>query len=86
MEKEDMVSVPYIVHESAMARAERTIKKLWILTIILVLLLFGSNAAWIYYENSFEDTVITQENTDGLNNYIGNNGDIFNYPGDDNGK
>lgn len=78
--------VSFVAFESMKATMERTIRRLWILAIILVLLLFGSNAAWIYYENSFEDTVITQENTDGLNNYIGNNGDIFNYPGDDNGK
>lgn len=40
---------------------ERTIERLWILAIILVVLLVGSNAAWMYYENQFEDTVITQD-------------------------
>ena len=43
------------------AMAERTIKRLWILIIILVLLLFGSNAAWIWYESQFIDEVVTQE-------------------------
>ena len=42
------------------ALAERTIKRLWILIIILVLLLFGSNVAWIVYESSFVDQVVTQ--------------------------
>lgn len=42
------------------AMAERTIKRLWILIVILVLLLFGSNLAWIVYESSFIDTVVTQ--------------------------
>lgn len=54
MEKNSSVpTVPYIVHESMMARQERTIKRLWILVILLILLLFGSNAAWIWYESQF---------------------------------
>ena len=77
--KENRVTVPYIVHESNMARMERIIKRLWILMILLVLMLVGTNAAWIYYENSFEDIVVTQENEDGYNNCIGNDGDIFNH-------
>ena len=42
------------------------------------MLLAGSNAAWIYYETSFEDVVVTQENDDGYNNYIGEDGTITN--------
>ena len=54
--------IPYFCHEGDMARAERTIKRLWILCILLIILLVGTNAAWIYYENSFEDVVtVTQE-------------------------
>lgn len=70
--------VPYIVHEAAMARLERTIKRLWILCIIMFSAFVISNAVWIYYESSFEDVVVTQENDDGYNNYIGNDGDITN--------
>ena len=70
--------VPYVVHESDMARQERTIKRLWILLLVLMGLLVGTNGAWIYYENSFEDISITQENEDGYNNFIGNDGDITN--------
>jgi hypothetical protein len=75
---DDHKDVPYIVHESIMARMERMIKRLWILCIILILLLAGTNAAWIVYENSFEDIVVTQDNADGYNNYVGNDGDITN--------
>lgn len=71
-------TVSYIVHEGAMARQERTIKRLWILCIIIFLALIGTNAGWIYYENSFEDIVVTQDNADGYNNYVGNDGDITN--------
>lgn len=42
-----------------MARMERTIRRLWVLCIILILLLAGSNAAWIYYESQFTDETMT---------------------------
>lgn len=71
-------NVPYIVHESVMARMERIIKRLWITVILLIALLVASNGAWLWYESQFEDVVVTQENADGYNNYIGNDGDINN--------
>jgi hypothetical protein len=71
-------SVPYIVHESALARMERMVKRLWITVLVLIFLLVGTNGAWLWYENQFEEIVITQENDDGYNNYIGNDGDIYN--------
>lgn len=64
-----------------MARQERTIKRLWIVVLILILLLAATNGAWIYYESQWEvveTTEITQENDGGFNNYIGNDGDIYN--------
>lgn len=70
------------------ALAERVIKRLWVLVIILVLLLFGSNAAWLYYESQWDvvETAVTQENSDGINNFIGNDGDIYNGETDDQDK
>ena len=60
------------------AFAQNTIKKLWIVIIILIILLFGTNAAWIIYESQFEvvETEVTQTNDRGFNNFIGNDGDI----------
>lgn len=55
----DHKDVPYIVFEGTMARFERVIEKLWIVIILLVVLLVGSNACWIYYENQFEDVTTT---------------------------
>jgi len=43
------------------ALAERTIKRLWVLIILLIILLFGTNAAWVYYENQFETVSVTQD-------------------------
>lgn len=58
-----MKDVPYIVHESEMARLERVIKRLFILLIIIIVMLFGTNAGWLWYESQFEDveTTVTQE-------------------------
>lgn len=74
-------SVPYIVHESSVARMERQIKRLWITILTLIFLLVGSNCAWIWRNNQWETVEkweITQENDGGYNNYIGNDGDIVN--------
>jgi hypothetical protein len=77
-------SVPYVVHESAMARAERQTKSLVWVIVLLIVLLVGSNVGWLIYESQFEvveeviETTITQDNSDGYNNYIGNDGDIVN--------
>lgn len=73
---EDRRMIPYFVHEGDMARQERTIRRLWILCIIIFLALVGTNGAWIFYESQFEEKVITQEviqdsGTGGLNRYDG---------------
>lgn len=52
--------VPYIVHEADMARQERTIKRLWIALILVIVLLVGSNCAWLWYESQFSDEVTTE--------------------------
>ena len=74
-------SVPYIVHESSMARMERQIKRLWIAVIVAVVLLFASSAiftyAWLQYDYSSEE-IVTVDGKDGIANYIGNDGDIVN--------
>lgn len=75
-------AVPYVAHEADMARQERTIKRLWVLLIILVALLVGTNCAWLWYESQFEDIVVEQEveqETDGG----GNNSNILDMGGYD---
>lgn len=56
------------------AQMERTIRRLWILCIILVVLLVGSNIAWFMYESQFEtvtQTTTTQEvNQEGDSNIV----------------
>lgn len=63
-------SVSRVVFESEMARAERNLKRLWVLVLILICLFVGSNLAWIAYESQYEDIVITAEQSaDSGNNY-----------------
>ncbi len=72
-------NVPYIVFEGTVARFERTIKRLIILVGITVLLLFASNAIWIYEWNQYDYEDISIDNQDGGNaNYIGASGVINN--------
>ena len=74
MENEKVIS--RYVHESTVAMMERTIRRLWITTIILIVLLVVTNALWLWYESQFEYFTVTQESETGTNNYIGNDGDI----------
>ena len=58
--------LPFFAHESAMSRMERANKRLWIIILILILALVGTNAGWICYESQFTDEVITQEVDTGI--------------------
>ena len=74
-----MKDVPYIVYEGELARLERIIRKLFVLLFIAIVLLVVTNGYWIWNESQYEDVVtVTQDNTDGYNNYVGNDGDITN--------
>lgn len=53
------ITVSYVVHESALARAERTIKRLWIMCLVLIALFVITNVMWIWYNNQFE--IVTTE-------------------------
>ena len=69
--------VPYIVHESDMARLEHTIKRLWILLLVVIVLLVGSNIAWIVYESQFEDQYAEVEVDTGEGDaYVAGIGDV----------
>lgn len=53
--------IPYFAHEGDMSRMERANKRLWIVILILIVALVGSNLAWTFYENQFTDEVTTVE-------------------------
>ena len=61
-------NVPYIVHESSMARMERQIKRIWITVLVLIVMLVGTNGAWLLYNSQFEtvETVMEEYKSDAV--------------------
>lgn len=65
--------------EIAVAFAERMVKRLWIALIITVVLMFASNAAWLYAWMQYDYVSYEAVTSDGGDaNIIGNDGDIYN--------
>lgn len=52
--KQDAVFIPYYIAESMVDRQSLTIKRLWIMCVLLIILLVGTNALWLWYESQFE--------------------------------
>ena len=75
----EMQGVPLVVYEKEMTRYERVIKKLWILIILLIVLLVGTNISWLIYNSQFETvettTIEAEQNGDGTN--VVGGGDII---------
>lgn len=79
-EEEKMMTVPYIAHQSAAARQERQIRRMWIVVLVLIGALIGTNLAWIVYESQFEvaetwEQEVIQDANNGTNNFVG--GDYY---------
>lgn len=82
--------IPYIAFESELARNERTIRRLIISLVLSVVLIFASNAVWLYawmqydYSSDMTTTEVNQK-SDGANVY--GDGNKINEPTDkSNGK
>lgn len=63
MNERETAMIPYFAHEGEMSRAERANKRLWIIIIILIIALVGTNAGWIIYESQFSE-VATETTVD----------------------
>lgn len=76
--------IPLVSAECEATRQHSIIKRLIAVILILVLLLFGTNLAWIVYESQFENVIETydidleQDTEHGNNNRIVNGGEICN--------
>ena len=83
MESEEIrpESVPYIVHESEMARMERVNKRMLAIIFTLLFIVIATNAGWIWYESRYIDESWTFEaTTEGEGNAIANgNGEVYYY-------
>ena len=73
--------IPYVAMESALEKADRQQKRLWIIILVLVAALVLSNLGWIIYESQFMDAEISYGNIEqsadsgGKNQIIG--GDYY---------
>ena len=79
----DAVSIPYFVHEGDMDRMERTNKRLVIALVLTILLMFATNAIWLYewmqydYFGYDEETTTTSYEQDGSGiNVIGSHNEV----------
>ena len=79
-EETEIVSIPYVVHESEMARERKHTKHVWIALFLVFATLVASNAYWIYKDHQYvdEEVTVTQTGDSAFNNYVGNDGDIVN--------
>lgn len=57
---------------------KNTIRKQWIMIVILIVLLAGTNIYHIYQWSQF-DTVVVDSGDGGNAGYVGNDGDVNNY-------
>ena len=73
MEDHNKIDVPYIVYESEAARHERTVKRLLIALLATILLMAGTNLAWLWVWNQYDfssETYTVENNDDGNANYL----------------
>ena len=66
-------SVPYIVYESEAARHERTVKRLLKALLITILLMVGTNLAWLYVWNQYDfssESYTIESEDNGNSNYL----------------
>lgn len=89
-EVKNVPDIPYIAFESSQARMERVNKKLWIVILVLIVALVGSNAAWIFYESQWQyvqsSTEVSQELDADNGDAIINDGVHINEQGTSNSK
>ena len=83
---DDTAVIPYFAHEGEMNRMERSNKRLWIVIIILIVALLGTNAGWLIYESQFVEETVTESysaEADGNSNAVINGeGEVTIYGGE----
>ena len=85
-----MEQIPYVVYEAESAKSERVTKRLIIALIFSIVLMFASNAIWLWawcqYDYSSEETTTTySQDGHGINNInSGTQGDVLNGTNSDN--
>ena len=82
-------SIPYYLHEGEMFRLERLNKRWFIAFLIVLVMLFVTNGAWIYHEMQYQDEIwsyeVQQDSGEGGTNTYTDNVVRF-IGGEDNGE
>lgn len=81
--KDGILMIPYVVYEAAQSRAERIGRRLIAVLALALVLLVATNlmwlCAWSSYDYVSEDSGVEMEaDRNGVANYIGAKGDIYN--------
>jgi hypothetical protein len=71
-------TVPMVVLENERAHNAVIIRRLVRVIVLLIVLLAASVAFTVWRETQYETVSIEQDNDRGVNNFIGNDGDIYN--------
>lgn len=70
-------TVPFVVHENLRAQMSAVNARLIRVIVLLIVLLVGSNIAWLVYESQFEELSIEQEVDTGEGDaFVVGNGDL----------
>ena len=70
MSENEKTFVPYIVYEGEMARQERHVKRLLSILVMVLVLFFASNMAWLYFWNQYEyvdESIEATQDDEGVN-------------------
>lgn len=75
MNDKEPTTIPFCVFESMADRQSHTIKRLWIMCLLLIILLVGSNGLWLWYESqwSYYEQEVEQE----IENEMETDGGLF---------
>lgn len=79
---QEPTTVPYVVYRDAISDNQWVVRRLVRAIIIMALLLFASNLAWLYVWNQYDysgETIETSVDSegDGIANYTGGNGGVI---------
>ena len=77
----DVVREMRFMHQADMCRMERANRRVWIVAIILAILLFASNAIWLFTDVGYQETQTIEATQDGYGTNLVGGGDI-NYGAD----
>ena len=77
----DKPTVPYISIERVISAFELTIKRLWVTIMVLIVLLFASNLAWVCFLNGYDFENYEYQQGDNGINIIGDDNKEVTYNG-----